>query len=76
MWTNKLVRAVPNSEPENTENLRKTYSQVVSNNISEAKHTMRIENMLTQKIKICVPIKLRAVQKLLRIANGQFSMLH
>jgi hypothetical protein len=48
MKTNKLVRVVPNNEPQNTQNFRKTYSQVVSNNTSEAKHASSTKNMLAQ----------------------------
>jgi hypothetical protein len=46
--TNKLVRAVPNNEQKNTQNFRRTFSQVVSNNTSEAKHTTSTKNMLAQ----------------------------
>jgi hypothetical protein len=46
--TNKLVRAVPNNEPQTTQTYKRTYSQVVSNNASEAEHATSMENMLAQ----------------------------
>jgi hypothetical protein len=45
---NKIVRVVPQNEPETTQNYKKTYSQMVSNNASEAEHTTSMENMLAQ----------------------------
>jgi hypothetical protein len=36
---NKIVRVVPKNEPEITQTYKKTYSQVVSNNVPEAEHT-------------------------------------
>jgi hypothetical protein len=48
MKTNKIVRVVPQNEPQTTQTYKKTYSQVVPNNASEAEHTTRTENMLTQ----------------------------
>jgi prephenate dehydratase len=48
MKRNKLVGIVPNNEPKNTQNFRKTYSRVAYNNTSEAKHTTNTENVLTQ----------------------------
>jgi hypothetical protein len=46
--TNKLLRVVLNNENKNTQNFRKTYSQVVSNNISEAKHIISTKNIMAQ----------------------------
>jgi hypothetical protein len=51
MKTNKLVREVPNNESQTTQIHKKTYSQVVSNNTSEAKHPTSTENMLAQIIQ-------------------------
>jgi hypothetical protein len=48
MKTNKLVRVVPNNEPQTTQTHKKTYSQAVSNNTSAAKHTAGTKNMLAQ----------------------------
>jgi uncharacterized membrane protein YfhO len=46
--TNKLVRVVPNNEPQTTQTYKKAYSQVVSNNTSEAEHTTNTKHMLAQ----------------------------
>jgi hypothetical protein len=52
------VRLVPNNEQKHTK-LRKTYSQVVSNDASEAKHTTSVEHMLVQILQMLKDQNLR-----------------
>jgi predicted RNA-binding protein with EMAP domain len=46
--TSKRVRVVLKSEPQTAQIYKKTYSQVVFNNVSEAEDTTSMENMLAQ----------------------------
>jgi hypothetical protein len=54
---NNKRRQVLKNEPQTTQTYKKTYSQVVSNNVFEAEHATSMENILAQirqmlKIKI------------------------
>jgi hypothetical protein len=56
---NKQVRVALNNEPKNTQNLKKTYSQVVSNSTAEAKHSTDTDNTLTQVMQMLKEQNLR-----------------
>jgi hypothetical protein len=45
---NNKRRQVLKNEPQTTQTYKKTYSQVVSNNVFEDEHTTSMENMLAQ----------------------------
>jgi hypothetical protein len=49
--TNIIGWVVPNNEPQTTKTYKKTYSQVVSNNASEAEHTTSTENIQFNSIQ-------------------------
>jgi hypothetical protein len=54
--TNKIVRDVPKNEPQTTQTYKKTYSQVVSNNPSEAEHATSMENIVTYTVCVCAVV--------------------
>jgi type II secretory pathway component PulF len=57
--TKKIVRVVPKNEPQTTQTYKKTYSQVVCNNPSEAEHATNMENMLAQIMQMLKDQNLR-----------------